>query len=117
MRISGALTPRASGWASQPGVLPWPSGAAVARRPRPSGERLQQVEREREEDGRVLVHPDLEQRLEVAELERRRVPADDVRGVRELLCRLELAVGVDDLRPPLALGLGLTSDSALHLRR
>ena len=33
----------------------------------------------------------------------------------ELLRRLELAVGRDDLRPPLALGLGLARHRALHL--
>lgn len=35
-------------------------------------------------------------------------------GAREVLGGLELTLGVDDLRPALALGLGLTSHRALH---
>ena len=33
---------------------------------------------------------------------------------RELVGGLELALGVDDLGPPLALGLGLAGDRVLH---
>ena len=49
-----------------------------------------------------------------AELERGRVLADDVRRGGELLGRLELTLGVDDLGPPLALGLGLARHRPLH---
>ena len=57
---------------------------------------------------------DLPQRLEVAELKRGGVAADHVGGVGELGRGLELALGVDDLRAALALGLGLPGDRVLH---
>ena len=63
------------------------------------------------------VDADVEQRLQVAELERGGVAADDLGGLGELLGRLELAVGGDDLGAPLALGLGLAGDRALHVGR
>ncbi len=78
-------------------------------------ERLEHVHRQREDDRRVLVAADFQQRLQVAQLQRGRVGADDVGRVGELLRRLELALGVDDLGPPLALGLGLAGDRPLHL--
>src|SRR5215217_3780010 len=80
-------------------------------------ERLQQVERQREDDRRVLVRPHLEQRLEVAQVERGGLPADDRRRSGQLLRGLELALGVDDLRPALALGLGLARHRSLHRLR
>ena len=64
----------------------------------------------------VFAAADLEQRLQVAELERDRVLLDHERGVLQPLRRLELALGVDDLRAPLALGLGLARHRALHAR-
>ncbi len=83
-----------------------------------SGERVDhrahQVDRHREHDRRVLVGADLAQRLQVAQLQRHRVVADHVGGVGELGRRLELALGVDDLRAALALGLGLAGDRVLH---
>ena len=90
-------------------------GRVAGPRSRPE-ERLDHVERQREDDGRVLVDADVEQRLQVAELERRRVLADDVRRLGELLGRLELAVGGDDLRAPLALGLRLARRSPAACR-
>ena len=60
---------------------------------------------------------DLEQRLQVAQLQRDRMLLDHERGVLQPLGRLELALGVDDLRAPLALGLGLARHRALHARR
>src|SRR3954471_13923806 len=79
-------------------------------------ERLDQVDRCREDDRRRVGAADLEQRLQVAELECDRVLLDHERRVLELLRRLELALGVDDLRAPLALGFGLAGHRALHLR-
>ena len=76
--------------------------------------RPDQVDRHREHDGRVLVAADLAQRLQVAQLERHRVAADHVGRLGELRRRLELALGVDDLRAALALGLGLAGDRVLH---
>src|SRR5437870_2826401 len=49
--------------------------------------------------------------------DRHRVAGDDVGVVAELGRGLELALGVDDLRAPLALGLGLAGDRALHAAR
>src|SRR3954452_488072 len=43
-------------------------------------QRREQVDREREDDGRVLLAADLQQRLQVAQLDRDRVAADDVGG-------------------------------------
>ena len=64
-------------------------GRRAGRRPPASKpqERLDHVERQREDDRRVLVDADVEQRLQVAELEGRRVEADDVGGLGELLRR------------------------------
>ncbi len=60
-----------------PGVLAGGGGTLGCR----SGlqERLHHVERQREDDRRVLVHPDVQQGLQVAELEGGGVLADDVR--------------------------------------
>ena len=60
---------------------------------------------------------DLGQRLQVAQLQRGRVAGDHVGGVAEALRSLELALGVDDLRPPLALGLGAERHRVLHRGR
>ncbi len=65
------------------------------------------VHRQREDDRRVLVSTDLEQGLQVSELERGRIAADDVSSLSQLLGSLVLALGVDDLGAPLALGLCL----------
>src|SRR5438874_403120 len=71
-------------------------------------QRPDHVERKREDDRRALVAAHLGQRLQVAELDRHRVWADHVGGLGEARRRLELALRVNDLRPPIALGLGLT---------
>src|SRR3954452_20574635 len=76
--------------------------------------RLDQVHRQREDDRRVLVDADLAQGLEIAQLYCRRVLGDDVGGLAQARGGLELALGVDDLRAPLALGLGLTGHRVLH---
>ena len=80
-------------------------------------EALDEVDRQREDDRRVLLGRDLRQRLQVAQLQRRRLAADDLGGLGELLRRLELALRVDDLRALLALGLRLLRHGALHLGR
>src|SRR6185312_7477044 len=59
----------------------------------------------------------LEQRLQVAELQCGRVGAHDLRRVVQALGGLELALGVDDLRASLALGLRLARHRALHALR
>ena len=77
-------------------------------------EGLKEVHGHREDDGGVLFHPDLGQGLEVAQLQRGRLAPDDLGRLHQLLGRLELARGVDDLGPLLALGLRLLGHSALH---
>jgi hypothetical protein len=74
-------------------------------------ERREQVERQREDDRRVLVGADLQQGLQVAQLQRRRLAADDRGRAGELLGGLVLAFGVDDLGAALALGLCLVDVS------
>src|SRR3954452_21156538 len=76
--------------------------------------RLDQVHRQREDDRRVLVDADLAQGLEIAQLYCRRVLGDDVGGLAQARGGLELALGVDDLRAALALGLGLAGHRVLH---
>ena len=76
-----------------------------------------QVERQREDDRRVLVDPDLGQGLEVAQLERAGRRADHLGGVAQPLRRLELALRVDHLGAALALGLRLAGHRALHAGR
>src|SRR6266567_2297830 len=70
-------------------------------------ESFEQFDREREDRGRIVLGSDLGDGLQEPQLDRRGLGADDVRGLSQLLGRLQLAFGVDDLRPPLALRLGL----------
>ena len=58
---------------------------------------------------------DLGQGLQVAELQGRGLLLDHLGRLGQLAGGLELALGVDDLGPPLALGLGLPGHGALHL--
>src|SRR5213075_2249595 len=76
-----------------------------------------QLDRRREDDCRRLRGAELEQRLQIAELERDRMIGDHDRRVLQPLGSLELAFGVDHLCTPLALGLGLARHGALHARR
>src|SRR5438067_11606285 len=68
-------------------------------------ERLDQINRRREDDRRGARATDLEQRLQVAKLQRDRMLLDHERGILQPLRGLELALRVDDLGAPLALGL------------
>src|SRR5262249_42101952 len=72
---------------------------------------------QREDDGRVLVHTDLDQRLQIAQLERGRLLGDQRRSVSQRLRRLILALRQQHTRALLALGLGLAGHRALHGRR
>src|SRR5829696_4448770 len=63
-------------------------------------EGVHQLDREREDDRRVLVDAHLEQSLQVAQLKGGRVLGDDLGSLRELLGGLILALGVDDLGAP-----------------
>src|SRR4051794_9892596 len=79
-----------------------PAAVLAIRMAQQAGERSDQVNRQREHDGGGRARAQLEQRLEVAQLDRGRVLADDLRGLVQALGRLSLALGVDDLRAPLA---------------
>src|SRR5215212_9984029 len=70
-------------------------------------ERLEEVKRYGQDDGGVLLRGDLAHRLKEPELQRRRA-LESIGGLPEALRGLVLPLGSDDLRPPLALALGLT---------
>src|SRR4051794_10104575 len=80
-------------------------------------ERLDQVDRRREDDRAGVRAADLQERLQVAQLQRDRMLLDHERRVFQPLRRLVLTLGVDDLRAPLALGLRLPRHGALHAAR
>src|SRR5882757_5232449 len=75
--------------------------AALAGQPADSLERLQELDRDREDDGRVLLGRDLHHRLELAELEGAGGGGHDHGRLAQLDRRLQLALGGDDLGPPL----------------
>src|SRR3954470_20449528 len=79
--------------------------------------RLEKLDGQGEDGGRRLLGADLDERLQVPELQRRRMRFDDVGGHAELLRGLVLALGRDDLGAPLALGLRLARHRPLHLGR
>ena len=96
------------------------SGGGTIRRRRRSAARPPRTGRSRSiGSGKIVVDVlfvprDLEQRLQVPQLQGRRVARMHLGGLRQLLGRLELALGADDLGAPLALGLGLARHRALH---
>src|SRR2546422_6648586 len=61
-------------------------------------QRVQEIDRDRKDDRRVLLGGDLGQRLQITQLQRRGVGGDHLCRLGELRRRLELALGVDDLR-------------------
>ena len=71
-------------------------------------------QRRREDDRRVLVDADLDHRLQVAQLQREGVSHHHVGRASQLAGGERLALGGDDLRALLALGLGLAGHRALH---
>ena len=80
------------------------------------GERPQDVDRDRQDRGRVVRRRDLQQGLQIAQLQGDRARGDAIGGLAQLLGGLVLALRADDLRAPLALGLCLTRHRALHRR-
>src|ERR1700730_11029280 len=77
-------------------------------------EAFQQLQREWEYDGRVLLSCDFGQRLQVAQLERGGLTADDPGGVGQLLARAEFALCVNDFGALFALGFRLAGPRALR---
>src|SRR5690606_1699615 len=62
-----------------------------------SPEAVEQVERQREDNGGILVHGDRAQRLHVAQLHGARLAAQYLGGLHELFRSLQFALGVNDL--------------------
>ena len=77
-------------------------------------EQTRKLDREREHDRGAALAGDVEQRAEIAQLHRLRHLGQDAGGLDQLLRRLLLALGIDDLGAALALGLGLAGDGADH---
>jgi hypothetical protein len=73
-------------------------------------EQIRQLDRDREHDSGAALAGDVEQRAEVTQLHRLRHFRQDAGGLDQLLRRLLLALGIDDLGAALALGLGLPRD-------
>src|SRR5215210_965494 len=93
-----------------------PPSVPVARAVRPRQVWTEEVYRDRDDDGGVVLRGDLAQGLEQPELQRRRA-LEDVGGLPQTLGGLVLALGGDDLGAPLALALGLPRHRPLHLLR
>ncbi len=106
-RTSPPTRRTSSARALSPGVL----AAALAE------ERPDQVDGRWEDDRGRVRRSDLEQRLQVAELQRHRRGGHHLGCVLQPLRGLELALGGDHLRAPFALGLGLARHCPLHARR
>src|SRR5215212_680140 len=79
-------------------------------------ERFEEVKGYGQDDRGVLLRGYLAHRLKQPQLQRRRA-LKPVCGLPESLRGLVLALGGDDLRPPLSLALGLPSHSPLHVLR
>src|SRR5262245_58813254 len=77
-------------------------------------QRLHQIGRDREHNGRGALAGDALQRREIAQLHRLRPGREDRAGLSELLRRLEFALGVDDLGAADAFGFRLASDRPHH---
>ena len=63
-----------------------------------------EIDREREDDRRILLRTDFNQSLKIPQLQGRRFLLNDLGRRRQPVGRGELAFGVDDLRAPLASG-------------
>src|SRR5215831_15347910 len=99
---------------TSPRSAPAATMAPLSALPGLAGDHAEEVDRHREDDRRRLVAGDLRQRLQVAELHRLRLLGEQLRRLEQRLRRLLLPLGVNHLRPPLALGLGLPRDRADH---
>src|SRR6201997_1373670 len=75
---------------------------------------LHHLDGERKHDGRAALARDIEQGREITQLHRLRHRGEDLGGVEQLLRRLLLSLGVDDLGAAGAFGLGLARDRPDH---
>ena len=80
-------------------------------------EHVDQLHGQREDDGGVLLHADLGEGLQVAQLQGHGLGGHERGGVDQLGGGVELALGVDDLGAALAFGLGLLGHGAQHVLR
>src|SRR6516165_8556150 len=89
------------------------TGSALSRGDmrRPS---LHHLDGERKHDGGAALTRDIEQGREITQLHRLRHRGENLGGVEQLLRRLLLSLGVDDLGAAGAFGLGLAGDRADH---
>src|SRR5215203_5254672 len=94
-----------------PDSLPVGGGAVLGLQ-----EWLEEVKRYGQDDGRVLLRGDLAHRLKEPQLQSRRT-LESIGGLPEALRGLVLAFCCDDLGATLALALGLTGHSPLHVLR
>src|ERR1035441_1399293 len=80
-------------------------------------EQVDELDRQREDDGGVLFDADVGEGLEIAELQGHGLSSHERGGFDELCRGVELAFGVDDLGAALALSLGLLGHGAEHVFR
>src|SRR5262252_3270227 len=83
----------------------------------PFEESFEQIDGNRKDDGRVSLHADLGQRLQVAQLQGDGFACDRVGRADQPLGGLVFAFGVDDLGALLAFGFGLARHGPPHLLR
>src|SRR4249919_761351 len=80
----------------------------------PRQQLVDHIDRQREDDGGTLLAGDFGKRLQVTQLDRTRITAEQARGFDERGRGLLLAFGMDDLGAAQALGFGLARDRAHH---
>jgi hypothetical protein len=73
------------------------------------------VHRQREDDGGILLRADLDQGLQVPQLDGHGLVLQDLSGHGEFLGGSVFSFSVDDFRPPLPLSLRLAGNGADHL--
>src|SRR5271169_1984440 len=95
--------------------VPEPNGLPKRVLPPLPHDGLHPVDRDREDDRRVLLRRDLREGLEIAKMDGHGFVLEHLRGLGQLFARLELAGGVDDLGALLALRFGLLRHGPLHL--
>ena len=78
---------------------------------------MDELNRQRKDDGRVLFRRDLGKRLQVPKRDRHRLGGNHGSSLSELLGRLEFAGCVNDFTTLLTLGFSLTGHRTLHIGR
>src|SRR5688572_27525906 len=78
---------------------------------------FQDVDRQREDDGAVLLHTDFRQRLQISQLKSDRLLCNLFCRIRQHFRGFKLALRVNDLSALLAFGFGLPGHGSLHVFR